>query len=110
PNRAEVGTCSMAVSMSGVWLRRLKLLQAPRRSGTRLTLVLAHQRPKPASDKTSPATHARPGAGMSEEEKAAHHPRVVGVLFRPSVVFAKDGSSCPRRHLNKRNRAPGLPA
>jgi hypothetical protein len=30
---------------------------------------------------------------VSEEEKAAHHPRVVGVLFRPSFVFAKDGLS-----------------
>ena len=30
---------------------------------------------------------------VSEEEKAPHHPGVVGVLFRPSVVFAKDCSS-----------------
>jgi hypothetical protein len=30
---------------------------------------------------------------VSEEEKAAHHPGVVGVLFRPSVVFSKDRSS-----------------
>jgi hypothetical protein len=30
---------------------------------------------------------------VSIGEKAAHHPRVVGVLFRPSVVFAKDGLS-----------------
>ena len=30
---------------------------------------------------------------VSEEEKAAHHPGVVGVFFRPTVVFAKDCSS-----------------
>ena len=30
---------------------------------------------------------------VSEEEKTPHHPGVVGVLFRPSVVFAKDCSS-----------------
>jgi hypothetical protein len=30
---------------------------------------------------------------VSEEEKAAHHPGVIGVFFRPSVVFAKDCSS-----------------
>jgi hypothetical protein len=30
---------------------------------------------------------------VSEEEKAAHHPGVVGMFFCPSVVFADDGSS-----------------
>jgi hypothetical protein len=31
---------------------------------------------------------------VSEEQKAAHHAGFVWVLFRPSVVFAKNGSSC----------------
>jgi hypothetical protein len=29
---------------------------------------------------------------LSEEEKAAHHPSVVGMFFCPFVVFAEDGS------------------
>ena len=30
---------------------------------------------------------------VSEEQKAAHHAGLVGVLFSPAVVFAKDRSS-----------------